>query len=308
MSSNQGAGGRSQESGCKAQGAGSKDPQPATQNSEPETPNLSKSHIAHRTSHIAYFAIVAGLVLLLALFLLWFLYPRDDGTLTEIQRRGTLRVGLDASFPPFETINADGQIVGLDIDIARAVAADLGVELELVNIGFDGLYDALLARRADLIISSLPYDPHWTEDVAYTTNYFNAGQVLVTPDDELTIATAEDLAGRTVAVEWGSQADMEARRLEKELDNLTLTRHATAGESLVALLSGQADAAIVDGVSGVSAASGGLKIQTYLTDEWYAAAVHIESRELLNAVNATLTRLEESSQMAKMQARWLIND
>ena len=66
-----------------------------------------------------------------------------------------------------------GQIVGLDVDLARAIAFDLGVEAEFVNIGFDGLYDALLARRVDMVISGLPYDPRWTQDVAYTLNYFN---------------------------------------------------------------------------------------------------------------------------------------
>jgi len=78
-------------------------------------------------------------LLLTSVYWWFFLVPRDDGTLAEIRRRGTLRVGLDASFPPFETIDEDNQIVGLDVDIARAIAADIGVELELVNIGFDGI-------------------------------------------------------------------------------------------------------------------------------------------------------------------------
>jgi polar amino acid transport system substrate-binding protein len=254
------------------------------------------------------FARVVALLITVAILipLLWFLLaPGDDGTLAEIQRRGTLRVGLDASFPPFETIDENGQIVGLDVDLARAIAADLGVEVELVNIGFDGLYDALLARRADIIISGLPYDPRWTEDVAYTHNYFNAGQVLVTRVDKQTIEAVEDLAGRTVAVEWGSQADMEGRRLAEEFEAVTLLRQATAAEALASLFSGQVDAAIVDGVTAQSAGPKGIKLVTNLTDEWYAAAVHIESRELLAAVNQTLTRLEESGEMAEMQAQWL---
>jgi polar amino acid transport system substrate-binding protein len=237
----------------------------------------------------------------------WFLllFPSDDGTLAAIQRRGTLRVGLDASFPPFEVLDDSGQIVGLDVDIARAVAADLDVELELVNIGFDGLYDALLARRVDIVISGLPYDPRWTEDVAYTHNYFNAGQILVTLASDVGISTVEGVAGHRVAVEWGSQADMEGRRLARELVDVTLLRRSTAAEALEAVYNGDADTAIVDAVSGVSAFPRGLKIVTYLTDEWYAAAVHIESRELLEAVNQSLARLEQSGKMAKMQAEWL---
>ncbi len=245
-------------------------------------------------------------ILILAIAALWFLLPSpDDGTLAEIKRRGTLRVGLDASFPPFEMLDDQDRIIGLDVDIAQAIASDLGVELELVNIGFDGLYDALLARRVDLVISGLPYDPRWTQDVAYTHNYFNAGQILVTLAGESTIKAVEDVSGRTIAVEWGSQADMEARRLEQELANVMLLRHSTANEALDALFNSEADVAVVDAVSGVSAFPRGLKIVAYLTDEWYAAAVHIESRQLLEAINQSLAHLEERGQMAEMQARWL---
>ncbi|MCG3206971.1 MAG: Membrane-bound lytic murein transglycosylase F [Anaerolineae bacterium] len=259
--------------------------------------------ITHHSSRRKW--VLAGLALVVTAIglLAWWLWPRDDGTLAEIHRRGTLRVGLDASFPPFEAITANGQIEGLDVDIARAIAADLGVQAELVNIGFDGLYDALLARRADVVISGLPYDPRWTQDVAYTRNYFNAGQVLVVAPGSPAIASTADLAGHTVAVEWGSQADMEARRLAKEQPTLTLLRQPTAADAVAALLAGQADAAIIDAVTAQSAT--GLTIVTYLTDEWYAAAVHIQSRDLLNAINQSLTRLAESGQMAKIQARWL---
>jgi ABC-type amino acid transport substrate-binding protein len=170
--------------------------------------------------------------------------------------------------------------------------------------------------------------------VAYTTNYFNAGQVLVILADDPSINAIEDLAGRTMAVEWGSQAEMEARRLqnppspngrgaggEGELSptsefsaSITLLRQETAAAALDALRNGQADVAIVDAPSALAiltsspsegeGRSGGLKIVTYLTDEWYAAAVHIQSRELLAAVNQTLLSLEERGEMARLQAKW----
>ena len=274
--------------------------------------NQSVSHVPRPTRYALGSPLqIIIIILLLSCFVVsvWFLtLPGDDGTLAEIQQRGTLRVGLDASFPPFETIDETGQIVGLDVDIAQTVADDLGVELELVNIGFDGLYDALLARRADLVISGLPYDPRWTQDVAYTLNYFNAGQVLISLQGEVTIQEVEDIAGRIVAVEWGSQADMEGRHLEQEVggvEGVTLQRYSSAAEAIDALLARQVDAAIVDGVSAVAALPRGLQIVTYLTDEWYAAAVHIDSRELLVEINQTLTRLEESGQMATIQAKWL---
>jgi polar amino acid transport system substrate-binding protein len=245
------------------------------------------------------------LFLLTGLLLGWFLFPRDDGSLVRIQQRGTLRIGLDASFPPFENIQPDGNIVGFDVDIAKEIAADLGVTPEFINIGFDGLYDALLARRVDLVISGLPHDPRWTEDVQYSQNYFNAGQMLVVPDDNTTISTVEDLEGQTIAVEWGSQADMEGRRLVTEIPNVELRRVATASDAISAVSNRETTAAIVDGVTGRSVLARELRPVTYLTDEWYAAAVHIDSRDLLAVVDRTLTRLEESGEMSKIEARWL---
>ncbi len=263
----------------------------------------------HKRSIITSFpvnvALGLGVLIVIAIIAWWFLQPRDDGTLVEIQRRGTLRVGLDASFPPFEMIDAEGNIIGLDVDIARAIVQDLGVELEIVNIGFDGLYDALLARRVDLILSGLPYDPRWTQDVAYTQNYFNAGQVLIVRQGNQGILKIEDLDSQLIAVEWGSQADMETRQLQKELGQLEISRQETAEAAIVAVIESQVDAAIVDAVSGASAVPRGIHLVTYLTDEWYAGAVHIESQALLEAIDASLDRLNDEGEMQRIQAFWL---
>ncbi|MFQ5611958.1 MAG: transporter substrate-binding domain-containing protein [Anaerolineae bacterium] len=254
---------------------------------------------------------LSAVVLCAALSLFWLLNTRSDDTLAEIRRRGALRVGLDASFPPFESLDERGQVVGLDADLARAFAADLGVEVEFVNIGFDGLYDALLARRVDVVISGLPVDPRWTQDVAYSRNYFNAGQaLLVTSERGETgpeIQTVEALAGRIIAVEWGSLADMEARQLGKRVEGLQISPQPTAQEALLALRRGQAEAAIVDNVTAQAAlsASGELRRLTMLTDEWYAAAVRLKSQDLLAEINRTLARLQESGELAEIEARWL---
>jgi ABC-type amino acid transport substrate-binding protein len=82
-------------------------------------------------------------------------------------------------------------------------------------------------------------------------------------------------------------------------------RRDSAADALDALFSSQADAAIVDAVSGARAFPRGLKIITYVSDDWYVAAVDIDSPTLLEAVNQALLRLEQRGDMAKIQARWL---
>lgn len=211
---------------------------------------------------------------------------RGQTGLAEIREQGVLRVGLDASFPPFEVLTAEGQVLGLDADIARAIASDLGVDVVFVNIGFDGLYDALKIGRVDLLLSGLPVDPYLTKDIAYSVNYFNAGQVLVTRRDD--IQTLEDLTGQAVAVEWGSLGDMEARRLRQTITNLEIDAQPDTASAL------QFNLAIVDAVTAMNYPD--MRVVTYLNDEWYAAAVRIEDVALLAEVNKTLTRLQKDAQ------------
>lgn len=224
-------------------------------------------------------ALITLVVVIVSVFLVrqW----QGQTTLAEIKQRGVLRVGLDASFPPFEVVDESGQILGLDADIARAIAADLGVEVAFVNIGFDGLYDALKIKRVDILLSGLPIDSYMTEDVAYSTAYFNAGQVLVTRRSD--IKTVADLEGQQVAVEWGSMGDMEGRRLQEIVPNLILNPQADV------LTTMQFEIAIVDAVNAMTTPD--LKRVVYLSDEWYAAAVRLEDSALLAAVNKTLGRL-----------------
>lgn len=236
-------------------------------------------------SHLSlkHMAVALALITLILLGRAVWLNIQGRSGLEEIRRRGLLRVGLDASFPPFEMLDAEGQVIGLDADIARAIAADLGVQVQFVNIGFDGLYDALKADRVDMLLSGLPVDPRLTRDVAYTINYFNAGQALVTIDPA--IQSLEDLTGQTVAVEWGSMADMEARRLA--IPGLEINPQPDPQSAL------QHPIAIVDGVTALSASH--LTIIDYLTDDWYAGAVSIENQALLAEINRTLTRLTNNA-------------
>jgi ABC-type amino acid transport substrate-binding protein len=252
--------------------------------------------------------IAGGLVLLLVAAGLSLARGRgDDGTLERVQSGRVLRVGLDASFPPFETLDTAGEVSGVDADLARALAARLGAEPAFVNLGFDGLYDALLADKVDVVISGLPYDPRRTRDVIYSPPYFNAGQVLVARTGDTALDGSQALAGRTVAVEWGSQADMEARRLKQTVAGLTILSRPTAQDALQALAAGQADAAIADGVSArqfMRSSAGQVRVVETLTDEPYVIASRARSRRLAEAIDQALLELRESGELDRLLARW----
>src|SRR5947209_6488435 len=104
--------------------------------------------------------------------------PRSDQTLTQVHQSGVLRIGMDASFPPFGNM-INNETVGLDADLANALGQRLGVKVQIQNMGFDGLYYALESHQVDAVISALSIDPVRTGDVIYTRPYIDVGQVLV---------------------------------------------------------------------------------------------------------------------------------
>ena len=174
---------------------------------------------------------------------------RRDQTWQAMQARGTWRVGVDPSFPPFEQLDGAGVPIGYDIDLAARMAADWGLKVEIVAIGFDSLVDALKAAKIDSVVSAYPYDPRLTRDVAFSTSYFDAGLRLVVRNGS-TIGDVKELSGQRVAVEWGSVGDMTGRQLQRDGVALTLVPFETPQEAVQALLTDSTvNALLVDNVT-----------------------------------------------------------
>jgi ABC-type amino acid transport substrate-binding protein len=218
---------------------------------------------------------------------------------------------MDASFPPFETIAVDGGLVGFDVDLARELGRRLGVEVQFVaNLPYDGLYDALAVDRVDVVISALVVNPTRMADFGYSTPYFDAGQVLVVHEGETGIEGMPDLAGRTLAVEFGTQGDLEARKWARRLEGLAIVHCQTAAEALEAIEAEEVDAALVDHVSALAAVSGkGLIIVSpSIVEEPYAVAARRESRHLLRAIDDALAEMETDGTMDTLEMEWLEGD
>lgn len=236
------------------------------------------------------------------------LRSREDETWARVQREGVLRVGMDASFPPFE-VEEGGTFRGYDVELAQEIGRRLGLRVAFVNVHFDGLYDALLARRCDVLISALPYEAERTRDVAYTGGYFNSGQVLVTRRDETGIQSASDLADRRVAVEMGSQAHQEARLLrDRQRIALTIVTGRSSEEAFDLLEAGKADAVLADAITARGALRSRQELAirgTPLTNEPFVIATRRDSPQLYAAVNGVLIALREEGWLESLVERLL---
>jgi arginine/lysine/histidine/glutamine transport system substrate-binding and permease protein len=225
----------------------------------------------------------------------------------RIRTAGVLRVGMDASFPPFEMIAAGGALQGFDVDLARELGCRLGLEVTFTaNLPYDGLYDALAVGQVDLVASALVIDPSRTADFAYSTPYFDAGQVLVVRHGQTGIERMEDLAGQRLAVELGSLGDETARAWSGRLADLSVVQQETAQAALALLAQGGADAALVDHVSALAAGAAALEIVgAPVVEEPLALAMRADDRGLQRAVDRALAAMEADGTLERLLGRWL---
>ncbi len=236
----------------------------------------------------------------------------QDQTWRSVESRGVWRVGMDPSFPPFQSLDDEGRPVGYDVDLAREMAATWGVEAEIVAIGFDSLLDALQTGKIDSVISALPYDPRETKDFRFSEPYFEAGVRLAVPAGS-TITSVEDLAGRNLAVEWGSSGDMLGRQLQRDGIAVTLAPYSAPDEVIAALAADSAevdaevDAALVDNITLREAQGRGAAVDAVgppLESSPYVIASPYRAPEMAAQINAALAELNENGQLAELEARW----
>jgi polar amino acid transport system substrate-binding protein len=232
-----------------------------------------------------------------------------DPVWAAAHQRGALRVAVDFGFYPFSDLQ-QGQPVGYDIDLARAVAQKLGLRAEFVPSNLDSIYDDLTNHKADLAASALPYAPEQGWRASFSTFYFNAGQVLVVPECSA-IAGQDQLGGHTIGVPLGSDADTYARRLASGDSTIIVhSNYDTPAEVLADLRDSKLDAAIVDNTSALSDLGHrpGLQIVgPALTLEPFVLAVPVEAYQLQEAVNRALEELRREGFFERAAKKWFVD-
>ncbi len=215
-----------------------------------------------------------------------------------------LRVGVDASNPPFAAVGTEG-LYGLEIDLAHALAARIDLPLRIVSLGFDGLYDALKTDQVDALIAGLSIDLTRLRDVHYSQPYYNAGLVLVSAN---AIEQMEDLPGRRLAYEFGSEADSEARTWLRRIIPFETRPYERPQNALDAARLGDADAALVDSVSArlyLRQHAGWQAHTSVVTDNLYAVATQSRRPEISDVMHDALQALIDDGTLAALIQKWL---
>ncbi|WP_349360393.1 ABC transporter substrate-binding protein [Stappia sp.] len=155
-----------------------------------------------------------------------------------------VRIGTEGAYPPFNTLTADGQLVGFDIDIANALCAEMKVECEFITQDWDGMIPALQAGKFDAVIASMSITEERLQKVDFTNKYYNTPPAIAVPKDSaLTGTTDAELDG----VLLGAQSSTtHSNYAEEKLSSADLKLYPTPDEYKLDLVSGRLDAVIDD--------------------------------------------------------------
>lgn len=183
-------------------------------------------------------------ILLLALILPCSLTGCGKGTTPAVK---PLVVGMDLSYPPFETISSDGQPTGVSVDLATALGESLHRPVRIENIPFTGLIPSLLTGKIDLILSSMTDTPDRGKSIAFSDPYLSIGlAALVGKNSSITSSADLDHTGRIIAVRQGTTAQAWASDHLKLAKVLVLDKESSA---VLELIQGKADAFLYDQMS-----------------------------------------------------------
>lgn len=217
---------------------------------------------------------------------------------------GVLVMATNAEFPPYE-YHDGGEIVGIDAEIAKAIAGELGMELEIEDIAFDSIIPEITSGKADMGLAGMTVTEDRKQSVDFSDTYAKASQKVIVKEDS-EIASPDDLAGKIVGVQLGTTGDIYVSDLEA--DGTTVERYNKGFEAVQALSQGKIDAVVIDGEPAKTfvAQTEGLKIlEESFTDEEYAIAVKKGNTELLDKINGALKTLKENGTLDEIVAKYI---
>lgn len=232
-------------------------------------------------------------------------------TVAEIKKKGVLVLGTDPQFQPFEFTNDKGEIVGFDVDIAREIAKDLGVKLEIKNVGFGQLMPgSITSKRVDLAISGITITDERKKIVSFSKSYFTSAQVFIAKNGNPKKLNwpLNSLKGRTIGVQANTTGFYFADETLKKL-GATIKVYDDFASGLSDVQNGRIDAIVGDKptVDYLKKTRSGQFQQAGkdLVSEDYGIAI-FKNSDLVNAANATLDRLKKSGEYQKLVEKWIV--
>ncbi|KAA1039199.1 ABC transporter permease subunit [Macrococcus equipercicus] len=233
----------------------------------------------------------------------------QDDQYETIKKRGEIRVGLSADYAPYEfeqTVNGKSEYVGIDIELAKKIAKDLGVKLNVVDMSFDSLLGSMKTGKIDVIISGMSPTPERRKEVDFTDNYMEVTQrMVVQKKNKDKLKSIKDFSGKNIGVQ--KQTTQEALA-QKEIPDANLSSLTRVPEIIMSLNSGKIDGVILEGpvADAYLSKNTGLsysKLQFADAAKGTAIALPKDSPELLDKLNASIKEVRDQGLIKDYQKK-----
>lgn len=221
----------------------------------------------------------------------------------------TLRVGTHPTFAPFEFTDTQGQIIGFDLDVIKAIGAANGDEIQIESMPFDGLIPSLITDNLDAIISGMTITEERKKRVSFTTGYYGSNLSILMHKDKADIyKSAQDFAGKTICVQIGTTGHEFAKKISK--DNIKAMNNEP--DAILELTNGGCEAVINDRPVNLYYLQKS-KLDTlmdFVDPEFtknvdnFGIAVRKDNTELLNKLNSGLEKIKASGELDKIYLKW----
>lgn len=223
--------------------------------------------------------------------------------------KGKLVMATSADYKPYEfhdLANGSDEIVGFDVDIAKYITKELGMELEITDMNFDGLIPALQSNRADFVMAGMTPKPERLQNADFSVIYYESKNSLVAKKEN-NLTKIEQLAGKKIAVQTGSIQEGYAQELAKTVKDLQIVSLNKIGEMVQEVKTGRVDAAIIEDTvaKGFVEQNPELQYTTVQTDSTNGSAVAFpKGSKHVEEFNQVIKKMQENGEMDKLVKKW----
>lgn len=221
------------------------------------------------------------------------------------KKQQTLIMGTSADYPPFEFQQA-GQIVGMDIDVAEAIAEELGAQIEIQNMEFNSLIPALNVNRVDFVIAGMTATDQRSKNVAFSIAYYQPSFAILTLKDS-SINSHQDLKNKKIGTQTGSTMEIVLKKqaiVMPSIDIISLPNNVTLVQELkvnridgVLIEEAQAKAFVKKNPA--------LSYSIILDKNDSVAIAFPKNSKLVEPFNRAIKKLEESGKLEEIKNKWL---
>ena len=223
------------------------------------------------------------------------------GSSSSAENDNKLIVGTEAGFAPYEYLQGD-QVVGIDMDIAKAIADDMGKELVIKNMDFQGALTAVQSGKVDLVVAGVSVNEERKKSMDFSDPYVDSTDVIVVNKNNPAVTDAKDLDNKVIGVQEGNVADIWCSSKEN-VNAKEVKRYTTFAQAAQDLVNEKIDCIVMDQMPAIDLEASNDKLKVLEGDEnivfsdQYAIAVKKGNTDLLTSVNATIATLKENGKI-----------